>query len=119
MDQGLPAQLLEVLDTSNHEDFKKKADIVSGLLKAKSASNVNNATLAEMKLRIAYEKGIPAEMAPRLMGETEAEIYKDADAVLGITRVLKGPAPLFDPESGRIDFDGSGFRNTKHTPKQY
>lgn len=121
MDQGLPQQLLDVLDTSNHEEFKNKANIVSGLLKAnKPIGKADTAALAEMKLRIAYEKGIPSELASRLTGETESDLYKDADTMLGIIRVIKGPAPLYDPEScNSVEGLPKGFRNTKHTPKQY
>lgn len=120
MDQGLPRQLLDVLDTSNYEEFKSKADIVTGLLNAnKSTNTVADATLAEMKLRIAYEKCIPTELASRLTGSTESEIYQDADTMLGIIRAIKGPAPLYDPQSCNEGTTGTGFKRTKHTPKQY
>lgn len=120
MDQGLPRQLLDVLDTSNYEEFKSKADIVTGLLNAnKSTNTVADATLAEMKLRIAYEKSIPTELASRLTGSTESEIYQDADTMLGIIRAIKGPAPLYDPQSCNEGTTGTGFKRTKHTPKQY
>lgn len=119
MDQGLPSQLLDVLDTSNHEEFMRKADIVSGLLKNKSTSKSNDSALAEMKLRIAYEKRIPTDLASRLIGENETEIYKDADTMLAIIRAIKGPAPLHDPMSCNGDTVGTGFKNSKHTPRQY
>ena len=120
MDQGLPRQLLDVLDTSNYEEFKSKADIVTGLLNAnKSTNTVADATLAEMKLRIAYEKNIPTELASRLTGSTESEIYQDADTMIGIIRAIKGPAPLYDPQSCNEGTAGTGFKRTKHTPKQY
>lgn len=120
MDQGLPAQLLDVLDTSNHEEFKNKADIVSGLLKTTQPAIKNeNPAIAEMKLRIAYEKGLPTELAARLTGSNEAEIYKDAETMAGIVRVIKGPAPLHDPLScGGVQI-GDGFKRTQHKPKQY
>lgn len=51
-----------------------------------------------LRQRIAREKGIPAEMADRLTGETEADIRKDADVVAKMVRAIKGPAPLFDAE---------------------
>ena len=119
LEHGIPAQLLEVLDTSNHEEFKKKADIVSGLLKAKPISKVDSIAIVEMKRRIAKENGIPDELAPRLMGDTEADIYKDVAVVQRIVRAIKGPPPLYDPESCRVDAFGAGFQKTKHTPKQY
>ncbi len=49
-----------------------------------------------VKMRIAQEKGIPAEMALRLTGETEEDIAKDADSMAQIFRATKGAAPLFD-----------------------
>ena len=120
MDQGLPAKLLEVLDTSNQEDFKAKADIVSGLLRDNHTSKADSAAIVEMKRRIAQEKGIPADLAERLCGDTESDIYKDAGVLMGIVQAIKGPAPLFDPESCQFSGGtGSGFKNTKHVPRQY
>lgn len=52
----------------------------------------------EMKQRIARQKGIPAEMASRLTGETEQEIAADAAAMAAIFKKAKGPAPLFQQE---------------------
>ena len=49
-----------------------------------------------VKMRIAQEKGLPAEMALRLNGETEEEISQDADSMAQIFRATKGAAPLFD-----------------------
>ena len=51
-----------------------------------------------LRQRIAREKGIPAEMADRLSGETEKDIKADADIVAGILKSVKGPAPMFNPE---------------------
>jgi len=49
-----------------------------------------------VKMRIAQEKGLPAEMALRLTGETEEDIAKDADSMVQIFKATKGAAPLFD-----------------------
>ena len=119
MDQGLPSELLDVLDTSNHEEFKNKANIVSALLQAsKPSTGADSAALAEMKRRIAYEKGIPQELAVRLTGEDESALYKDADVMHGIIKAIKGPAPLADlPYNGNDADIATGFVNTKHTPK--
>lgn len=119
MDQGLPRELLDVLDTSNHEEFKSKADIVSGLLKAaKPISKAESPVITEMKLRIASEKGLPRELASRLTGSNETEIYRDAETMRGIVRAIKGPPPMYDPtNSGEVI--GSGFKKAKHSPKQY
>ena len=65
----------------------------------------------ELRHRIAREKGIPAEMADRLTGETEADIRKDADAMANLVRAIKGPAPLFDPNSKEPDVKDAGLKN--------
>lgn len=120
MDQGLPRELLDVLDTSNHEDFKAKADIVSGLLKSSKASRKEESpTLIEMKRRIAYEKGIPQELAIRLSGESETDIYRDAEAMIRIVRAIKGPAPLFIQSDGKKTTIADAFVSKKHKPKNY
>lgn len=51
-----------------------------------------------LRQRIAREKGIPAELADRITGETEEDIRKDAEVVAGLVSSIKGPAPLFDGE---------------------
>lgn len=51
-----------------------------------------------LRQRISREKGIPAEMADRLSGDTEEDIRKDADTMAGLINTIKGPAPLFDGE---------------------
>lgn len=51
-----------------------------------------------LRHRIAREKGIPAELADRITGETEEDIRKDADVVAGLVSSIKGPPPLFDGE---------------------
>lgn len=122
MDQGLPRELLDVLDTSNHEEFKAKADIVSTLLQnnGKSRSNADSQALTEMKRRIAYEKGIPQELASRLIGDNESALYSDAETMRRIMHIIKGPAPMFIPEdSGGHLGIAEGFTIKKHKPKNY
>ena len=55
----------------------------------------------------AREKGIPAEMADRLSGETEEDIRKDADTMAGLINTIKGPAPLFDGEKKVSEMDAA------------
>lgn len=59
---------------------------------------VNGYKTAELKQRIAREKGIPLDMAHRLTGEDEKALRADADAMAGHLRSYKGAAPLADPE---------------------
>lgn len=54
---------------------------------------------AELKQRIAKEKGIPMEMASRLSGETEKDLRADADAMAGTLKAYKGTAPLAEPDN--------------------
>lgn len=67
-----------------------------------------------LKRRIAGEKGIPAEMAARLSGETEKDIRADADAVAAMIRTLKGPAPLHDPMPKDPDPKNASLTNMLH-----
>ena len=117
IDRGYPVELLDVIDTSDLDKFKNKADTVSGLLNTKGQSREAAAPeLLEMKRRIGLELGIPAELAARLTGENEKDIYKDADVMKGIIRAIKGAAPLADHDISHGS--PSGFRNAKHTPRQ-
>lgn len=67
-----------------------------------------------LRQRIAREKGIPAELADRITGETEADIRKDADAVARLVKTIKGPAPLFDPETKGKDTQDEALRQMLH-----
>ena len=63
-----------------------------------------------VKMRIAQEKGIPAEMALRLTGETEEDIAKDADSMAQIFKATKGTAPLFDNSTGVGDNNDAALK---------
>ena len=60
-----------------------------------------------MRQRIAREKGIPAELADRIAGETEEDIRRDADVVAGLVSSIRGPAPLFDGEKKGSNTDAA------------
>lgn len=54
---------------------------------------------ADLKRRIATEKGLPAELADRLTGATEEDLGKDAEKLLAIVgQPKKKAAPLGNPE---------------------
>lgn len=117
VDRKYPAELLDVIDTSDIEKFKTKADTVSGLLNTSKLKHAADSPERQLlKSRIAQEKGIPAELAARLTGESEKELRQDAETLLMIVRRIKGPAPLanLEPMPGMSD----GFTRKKHTPKQ-
>lgn len=63
-----------------------------------------------VKMRIAQEKGLPAEMALRLAGETEEDIAKDADSMVQIFKATKGAAPLFDNSTGVGDNNDAALK---------
>lgn len=63
-----------------------------------------------VKMRIAQEKGLPAEMALRLTGETEEDISKDADSMVQIFKATKGAAPLFDNSAGVGDNNDAALK---------
>ena len=94
---------------SDYEDLKKKVGTletqVSTLTGEKEAleKKVKGHETNSVKMRIAQEKGLPAEMALRLTGETEEDIAKDADSMVQIFKATKGTAPLFDNTSGAGD----------------
>ena len=69
---------------------------------------------ATMAAAAAREKGIPAELADRITGETEADIRADADAVARMVRTIKGPAPMFDPEIKGKDVQDEALRQMLH-----
>lgn len=119
IDKGYPADLLDVIDTSDIEGFKTKADTVSGLLNMrKQQRTADNPERQILKARIAQETGIPAELAAILTGESEKELRQDASALMMIVRRIKGPAPLHNPEPMLSMGVGDGFSKQKHTPKQ-
>lgn len=74
-------------------------------------AKVKGFEVGALRKRIAMEKGIPAEMADRITGETEADIRKDADAVAKLVKTIKGPAPLFDPDGKQSDPKTADLRN--------
>ena len=69
------------------------AATIAGLQK-----EIDGYKLSNLKQQITREKGIPAEMADRLTGETEKDIRTDADKMVGVIRAVKGPDPTAQTE---------------------
>lgn len=69
------------------------AATIAGLQK-----EINGYKLSNLKQQIAREKGIPAEMADRLTGETEKDIRTDADTMAGLLRSVRGADPTANNE---------------------
>ena len=61
------------------------------------------------KTRIAYQMGLPYEMSTRLVGSTEDEIRKDAEA---LQRLVGGARaqPMFSPDGGEGDAKDAALR---------
>lgn len=123
MENRLPAELLDVLDTSDHEKFIKNAEKLSGLLRENQpATRGDSALITEIRRRVAREELLPDVLASRLTGETEDEIRADAREWHRIVNIIQGPAPLFHPasETGGWGNDlASAFQRTPHTPKTF
>lgn len=66
---------------------------------------------AELRQKIAREKGIPPEMASRLAGETEKDIRADADAMAAALNGIKGPAPAYNPSNNEEKGTRAGLRS--------
>lgn len=77
-------------------------------------SKVKGFETSALKQRIARQKGIPAEMADRLSGETEKDLLADADAVAAMLKAVKGPAPLHDPDKNDPDAKNAHLTNLLH-----
>lgn len=78
-------------------------------------AEINGYKTADLKRRIAEEKGIPLEMAARLSGDDEAAMRADADSMATVLRAYKGAAPLFDPANKDHDPQKA---NLEHTLKE-
>lgn len=51
-----------------------------------------------IKIKIAFETGLPFELSERLSGETEKEIRADAEKLAGYVNSAKKPSPKFFSE---------------------
>lgn len=74
---------------------------------------VNGYKTAELKQKIAKEKGIPVEMASRLAGDDEKALRADADALSANLKAFKGAAPLANPNAANKEESATraGLRN--------
>ena len=76
--------------TGSVNDLKAQVETLSKKVSANET--------ASAKTRIAYQMGLPYEMSVRLVGNTEDEIRKDAEALQKIC-VGARRAPMFSPEN--------------------
>ena len=109
-DEFNPINTQEEFDNAVRERYGDVSDLQGQITKltgerdahattiANLQKEVNGYKTAELKQRIAREKGIPLDMAHRLSGETEKDLRADADTMAGHLRSYKGAAPLADPD---------------------
>lgn len=85
-----------VLNQTIEENSTKAAEYekTTGELKAK----IKGYETASVKMRIAHETGIPYELAPKLSGDDEEAIRKDAENMSKFVQKQKWSTPLADPE---------------------
>lgn len=106
----LKAQLQSAQDAGKTELEKLTADF--GSLK----SQLEQERQQRLRLEIASKKGIPANLAGRLTGSTEAELEADAEALKAFLRPAEGPGnpPPSRPGEGRA----TGFDLAGKTPEE-
>jgi len=84
------------------DDAKKSADRISALEKELADGKATIADLTaknsayeinSVKMKIAREAGLPAELAERLNGSTEDELKKDAEALAVLVKPTHQPRP--------------------------
>lgn len=94
---------------SDHEKTIGERDATIAQLQGQ----VNGYKTAELKQKIAKEKGIPMEMASRLAGDDEKAIRADADALSAGLKAIKGAAPLANPNAAGKEESATraGLRN--------
>lgn len=88
----LEAQTKANAELSELERFKKENE---ELRSGKSASD-----LEAIRLKVALEKGIPANLAGRLQGSNYDEIAADADSLSELVSNKPNPQPRSDPSQG-------------------
>ncbi|HHU10579.1 MAG TPA: DUF4355 domain-containing protein [Intrasporangiaceae bacterium] len=80
----------EAAQLSELERAKKEADTYKAELLAVQSAN--------LRQRIALEKGLPLNLVDRLRGDTEQDIAADADALMALVNAPRTPSP--DPTQG-------------------
>lgn len=85
-------KLTEQVDTLTKQLTEKDTSIADLTAKNKAYET------ASVKARIAYEKGLPFELADRLSGETEEDIAADAEKLAQFVSAGKPTAPLYNSQ---------------------
>lgn len=90
--KALKAKLDEIEQASLSELDKAKKAAADALAQLEAERSAN------LRQRIALEKGLPANLVDRLRGDTEDDIAADADALLALVNAPRTPSP--DPTQG-------------------
>lgn len=75
------------------EEAQKSAEQKAEERTRAAESNAASAVAEAARLRVALEKGLPADLVNRLVGSTPEELAEDADRLMAL---LKPAAPSFD-----------------------
>lgn len=62
---------------------------------------------------------LPSPMKAFLTGTSEDEFWKQFNDLRRIYGQILGESPSHDPENSHFQSIGSGFKNSKHIPRQY
>lgn len=81
---------LEAANLSELEKAQRRAE--------KAEKELVDSRTAALRQKVALDKGLPANLVPRLQGSTEEELAKDADELLELVKTPAGPKP--DPSQG-------------------
>lgn len=100
-----PEKVKELKDSYESQLEKSKKDLEDAMEKIKGNDQIvsdltQRAQIAEtslLKNKIAHEKGLPLELAGRLMGSTQEELEKDAETLSAVLKPVH-TAPLHTGE---------------------
>lgn len=92
-------------DKTEQERAQEHLERLTGDLDATRAS-LAAAELNLARVEVAHAKGIPAELVPRLRGETREELEADADELLGIVGKREAEAPRKPKPVGSLGTGG-------------
>ena len=104
--------------TADEERLKKQEEWQK--LAEQREAELKDERLKRTRLEIATQKGIPADLAGRLQGETAEEMEKDADALLAFLKPATGPGvPPAGPGRGKkpVDLDNMTAEQVREAAK--
>jgi hypothetical protein len=88
-EQKQQLQRLQELEEASRTDAERQAEKIASLTEA--AGQVPTLQTENLRLRVALEKELPANLATRLQGGTREELEADADALKGLIGQSSSP----------------------------